>query len=334
MFKKPPLEITACILNTVQDISLLLGRYSDNFQIHSNIRLRKANNIRTIKSTVSIEGNTMSLDQVTDVLNGERIIAPEREIREVKNAIAVYERFNEFDAFCLDDLLKAHGIMMKGLTEGAGDFRSTGVCIMKDRQCIHVAPPAIEVSGLIANVFSYLQESEDSLLVKSCVFHYELEFIHPFSDGNGRMGRLWQQLILTKLHPIFKLVCVEELLEKFQSEYYAALQRSDQKGSSEDFVEFMLGIIKEALKQLKLEPNIENNGKSRLNYARSFLTTFKRSDYMNIFPQISTATASRDLASGVKSGILRKSQSNNQTMYVFAEGDLIRGKNANEFARF
>lgn len=321
MFKKPPLKITACILNTVQDISLVLGRYSDNFQIHSNIRLRKANNIRTIKSTVSIEGNTMSLDQVTDVLNGERIIAPEKEIREVKNAIDVYERFNELDAFCLDDLLKAHGIMMKGLTEEAGNFRRSGVCIMKGNQCVHVASPPIEVSWLIANVFSYLRESEDSLLVKSCVFHYELEFIHPFCDGNGRMGRLWQQLILTKLHPIFKLVCVEELLEKFQSEYYATLQRSDQKGSSEEFVEFMLGIIKEALKQLKLEPSIENNGEFRLNYARSFLSIFKRSDYMKIFPQISTATASRDLASGVKSGILRKSQSNNQTMYVFAKVD-------------
>lgn len=317
MFKKPPLRITSCILNTVQDISLLLGRYSDNFQIHSNVKLRKANHIRTIKSTVSIEGNSMSLEQVTDVLNGQRIIAPEREIREVKNAISVYERFNEFDAFCLNDLLKAHGIMMKGLTEESGNFRSTGVCIMRGIQCIHIAPPATEVSGLIANIFSYLKESDDSLLIKSCVFHYEFEFIHPFCDGNGRIGRLWQQLILAKLHPIFKLVCIEELLEKFQSEYYAALQRSDKKGSSEDFVEFMLEIIKEALKQLKLKPNIENNYESRLSYAQGLLTNFKRSDYMKIFPEISTATASRDLANGVKSGILKRSQSNNQTVYMF-----------------
>ena len=321
MFKKPPLEITSCILNTVQDISLLLGKYTDDFQIHSNIKLRKTNNIRTIKSTVSIEGNSMSLEQVTDILNGERVIAPEKEIREVKNAISVYEKFNEFDAFCVDDLLKAHGIMMKGLTKEAGDFRSTGVCIMKGGQCIHVAPPATEVSGLIANMFSYLKESDDSLLIKSCVFHYEFEFIHPFCDGNGRMGRLWQQLILAKLHPIFKLVCIEELLERFQPEYYAALRRSDEKGSSEDFVEFMLGIIKEAIKQLKLKPSIENNFESRLNYARDLLTVFKRADYMKIFPGISTATASRDLASGVKKGILEKSQSNNQTMYMFVRED-------------
>ena len=322
MFKRPPFEITARILNSVQDISLLLGKHLDNFQIHSNIRLRKSNNIRTIKSTVAIEGNSISLEQVTDILNGERIVAPEREIREVKNAISVYEKFNEFDAFRLDDLLNAHDIMMKGLTEESGKFRSTGVCIMKGNECMHLAPPPIEVSGLISNLFSYLTESEDSLLIKSCVFHYELEFIHPFCDGNGRMGRLWQQLILAKLHPIFKLVCIEELLEKFQSEYYAALQRSDQKGSSEDFVEFMLGIIREALKRLNIKPSDKSNYKARLNYARNMLTDFKRSDYMEIFQEISTATASRDLANGVKSGILKKSLTNNQTMYTFTEEDI------------
>lgn len=278
MFKRPPLEITSCILNSIQDISLLLGKHSNNFQIHSNIRLRKSNNIRTIKSTVAIEGNSISLEQVTDILNGARIVAPEKEIREVKNAISVYKKFNEFDAFRLDDLLNAHDIMMKGLTEESGKFRSTGVCIMKGNECIHLAPPAIEVSRLISNLFSYLTESEDSPLIKSCVFHYWLEFIHPFCDGNGRMGRLWQQLILTKLHPIFKLVCIEELLEKFQAEYYAALQRSDQNGSSEDFVEFMLGIIREALKQLNIKSNDKNNYKSRLHYARNMLTNFKRSE--------------------------------------------------------
>ena len=152
------------------------------------------------------------------------------------------------------------------------------------------------------------------------------EKIHPFCDGNGRIGRLWQQLILAKLHPIFKLVCIEELLEKFQSEYYAALQRSDQKGSSEDFVEFMLGIIREALRQLNLKPNDRNNCEARLNYARNLLTTFKRSDYMKLFSEISTATASRDLANGVKSGILKKSRSNNQTVYAFID------KNSNYYS--
>lgn len=320
MFTEPRLTLTSRILNEIQEISLLLGKYYDKFQIHSNIKLRKANHIQTIKSTVSIEGNSMSLDQVTDILNGERIVAPEREIKEVKNAIAVYERFNEFDSFNVDDLLRAHGIMMEGLTEDAGKFRRRGVCVMKGSICIHIAPLATEVSKLMDNLFVYLRESEDSFLVKSCVFHYELEFIHPFCDGNGRMGRLWQQLILARWHPIFKLVCIEELLEKFQGEYYNALRSSDIKGSSEDFVEFMLRIIKEAIKRLNVEPVIDNY-ESRLNYAKGLIDNFKRSDYIRLFTKISTATASRDLSTGVKLGILEKFSAKNQTKYRFVKNN-------------
>ncbi|GHU16411.1 hypothetical protein FACS189472_01380 [Alphaproteobacteria bacterium] len=209
--------------------------------------------------------------------------------------------------------------MMNDLTEDAGNFRNRGVGIFKGKEIVHVAPPHQNVSGLVANLFSYLRESEDSLLIKSCVFHYEFEFIHPFSDGNGRIGRLWQQLTLSKLHSIFKIVCIEELLEKYQAEYYEALQKSDSSGNSEFFIEFILSIILQALENLKLQigTNIPNNSIDRLYYAKNFIDNFKRADYMKLLPGLSTATASRDLINGVKNGILESTNSKNKTLYKF-----------------
>ena len=176
--------------------------------------------------------------------------------------------------------------------------------------------------------YSLTNISEDSLLIKSCVFHYEFEFIHPFSDGNGRIGRLWQQLILAKWHPAFKFLCVEELLEKYQSEYYDALHKSDLAGSSESFIEFMLGIIFDSLKNLRsvIKINSADNFESRLSYARNFLNHFKRADYMQLIQEISTATASRDLINGVKNGILEKENSGNQTKYFFRETNAFSKK--------
>lgn len=288
-----------------------------DYDSYSDIKLRKKNSIRTVKSTVSIEGNGLSLEQVTDVLNGIRVIAPKNELLEVKNAISAYEQMDTFDAFNIDHLLLAHKIMMTGLTQDAGNFRNSGVGIVKENRYVHVAPPPLEVSGLISNLFAYLMESSDSLLIKSCVFHYEFEFIHPFCDGNGRVGRLWQQLILSKMHPVFKIICVEELLEKNQEEYYGALRTSDDKGSSETFVEFMLKMIKISLKNSPGLMPAENNFRTRLLYAKNSINNFKRADYMRLFPNISTATASRDLINGVKFGILKKNNSKNQTMYSF-----------------
>lgn len=318
MFQTPPLKITTEIVNLVQEVSLLLGSIPRiDYDSYSDIKLRKKNSIRTVKSTVSIEGNSLSLEQVTDILNGVRVVAPKNELLEVKNAISVYEQMDAFDAFNIDHLLLAHKIMMTGLTKEAGNFRNSGVGIVKENHCIHIAPPPLEVSGLISNLFTYLTESQDNLLIKSCVFHYEFEFIHPFCDGNGRIGRLWQQLILSKMHPVFKIICVEELLEKNQEKYYSALRISDNEGSSERFVEFMLNIIKTALENSPCLIPAENNFRTRLLYAKNSINNFKRADYMKIFPNISTATASRDLINGVKSGILKKNNSKNQTTYSF-----------------
>jgi len=320
MFKTPPFKITSKIIEHIQNIFLILGNLNYNvFKAHSDIRLRKINNIKSIKSSLAIEGNSLSLDQVSDILNGQRVVAPKKDIAEVKNAISVYEAFDQFNAFDMEDLLKAHKLMMNNLVEDAGKFRNAGVGIFKGQQAVHIAPSHKEVSGLIANLFSYLKESDDSLLIKSCVFHYEFEFIHPFSDGNGRLGRLWQQLILAELHSIFKIVCIEELLEKYQSEYYDALHRSDLAGSSEIFMEFMLEIILQALEQLKSQigTSIPNNFTDRLYYAKNFIDKFRRSEYLKLMPELSTSTASRDLINGVKNGILEKINSKNQTVYVF-----------------
>lgn len=322
MFQAPPLKMTMEIVNLVQDISLLLGSIPCiDCSVHSNVKLRKKNSIRTVKSTVAIEGNSLSLEQVSDVLNGVHVTAPKNELLEVKNAIFAYEQMDTFDAFSIDHLLRAHKIMMAGLTEDAGNFRNSGVGIVKENRYVHVAPPPLEVSGLMSNLFAYLTESIDNLLIKSCVFHYEFEFIHPFCDGNGRIGRFWQQLILSKMHSVFRMICVEELLEKNQEEYYNSLRISDSKGSSEAFVEFMLIMIKTALKNSPGLVPIENNFRSRLLYAKNSINNFKRADYMKIFPNISSATASRDLINGVKSGILKKNNSKNQTTYSFSERD-------------
>lgn len=316
MFQTPPLKMTMEIVNLVQDISLLLGSIPrTNYNIYCDVKLRKRNSIRTVKSTVSIEGNSLSLAQVTDILNGVRVAAPKNELLEVKNAISTYNQIDTFDAFNIDHLLLAHKIMMTGLTEDAGNFRNSGVGIVKENHYVHIAPPPLEVSGLISNLFTYLTKSKDNLLIKSCVFHYEFEFIHPFCNGNGRMGRLWQQLILSKMHPVFKIICVEELLEKNQEEYYNALRISDDKGSSETFVEFMLNMIKISLENSpRLMPA---EFRTRLLYAKNSINNFKRADYMRLFPNISMATASRDLIKGVKSGILKKNNSKNQTTYSF-----------------
>ena len=322
MFKKPPFKITPRIVDHIQNIFLIFGCLSQNsFKLHSDIKLRKANSIRSIKSSMAIEGNSLSLDQVSDILNGQKIIAPKKDIMEIKNAISVYEKFDEFDVFDLDSLIKAHKLMMTDLMDVAGSFRTGGVGIFKENEAIHIAPPHMEVSGLVANLFSYLKDADDSLLIKSCVFHYEFEFIHPFSDGNGRIGRLWQQLILSKLHSVFKLVCVEELLEKYQMEYYESLHNSDLAGSSEIFIEFMLGVILEALRKTSAHIGTSrgNNFMDRLLYAKNFIDNFKRSEYLQLISGISTATASRDLLNGVKNGILKKVNSGNQAIYAFTK---------------
>ena len=219
----PPFTISAEAINKIADISRLIERYAIRMEQEDALLLRKANKIKTIHSSLAIEGNTLGEDQVRDIMNGKTIVAPLRQIQEVKNAIATYEQFQHLDAFKENDLLRAHAIMMQALVDNAGRYRRGGVGVFSESGCVHIAPPAERVPYLMSDLFDWLNHSHDHLLVRSCVFHYEFEFIHPFADGNGRMGRLWQSLILSKLHPIFEHLPVENMVYANQQQYYDAI---------------------------------------------------------------------------------------------------------------
>jgi len=213
------------------------------------LKLRKANRIKTIHGSLAIEGNTLSESQITAILEGKRIVAPIREIQEVKNAIETYDLYSSLNPYSIKDLLKAHGIMMAALIDAPGRFRSSGVGVVAGTQVIHMAPPAERVPKLMADLFDWLKQAKDHLLIRSCVFHYEFEFIHPFTDGNGRMGRLWQSLLLGQLHPVFQYLPVENMVYTNQQGYYQAINLSTKKTDSGIFVDFMLEEILSTLKR-------------------------------------------------------------------------------------
>ena len=245
---KPPFTISAKAISMIAEISALIERYAIRLEQHDALKLRKANKIKTIQSSLAIEGNTLSENQVTDILDGKKVVAPLREIQEVRNAIATYDLFPQLDPFSVSDLLKAHGVMMSALVDEAGKFRHGGVGVFAGKQAVHIAPLAERVPGLIADLFDWLKHAEDHLLIRSCVFHYEFEFIHPFADGNGRMGRLWQSLILTRLNPVFQHLPVETMVHDNQQRYYQAINASTESGNSGIFIDFMLHELLQALK--------------------------------------------------------------------------------------
>ena len=246
---QPPFTISSRAVWLVAEISALVERYVIRLEQHDALKLRRANRIKTIHSSLAIEGNTLSLKQVTDILDGKRVVAPLREIQEVKNAIATYDLAPTLNPFSVKDLLKAHRTMTAALEDGAGKFRTGGVGVFNGGQVIHVAPPAGQVPQLVASLFDWLRHSKDHLLIRSCVFHYEFEFIHPFADGNGRTGRLWQSLILGKLNPVFLHLPVETMVHDNQNGYYQAINDSTAKTDSGVFIDFMLERILEALRQ-------------------------------------------------------------------------------------
>ena len=245
----PPFSVSAEAINLIAQISAQIERYAIRLEQSDGLRLRKANRIKTIHSSLAIEGNKLTEGQVSDIIDGKNVVAPLRDIQEVKNAIATYDLYDSLDAFSVDDLLKAHGVMMQALTNEAGRFRRGGVGVFGETGCVHIAPPADRVPYLIKDLFGWLRNSTDHLLIRSCVFHYEFEFIHPFIDGNGRMGRLWQSLILGKLHPLFQFLPVENMVHANQQAYYDAIGESSRIGNSAPFIDFMLREILHTLKQ-------------------------------------------------------------------------------------
>lgn len=252
----PPFVITSKAINLIAEISSLIERYAIRLEMQDGLRLRKANRIKTIHSSLAIEGNNLSEAEVEDILNGKHIVAPLREIQEVKNAIRTYELYETLNPFDINDLRRAHGVMMEALTEDAGNFRRGGVGVYSEKGVVHIAPPAERVPTLMADLFEWLRSTDDHLLIRSCVFHYEFEFIHPFSDGNGRMGRLWQSLILGELHSLFAHLPVENMVYANQQNYYDAIQASTKNGESGPFIDFMLQEILNTLSRYKGE-NIE-----------------------------------------------------------------------------
>jgi len=255
----PPHTITPLILSQVAEICEQVGRLDSLFRAGEELggapapHLRKNNRIRTIHSSLAIENNSLSLDQVTDVIAGKRVLGLEREVQEVRNAFAAYQNLEKWNPKSSDDLLAAHGCMMKEMMKeidsAAGRFRSQGVGIYRGSQLVHMAPPADRVPYLIDQLFNWLDQTELHPLIASAVVHYELEFIHPFSDGNGRIGRLWQTLILTKWNPIFEELPVETIIHQEQTSYYKALGKADAIAEATPFIDFTLSAIITALRQ-------------------------------------------------------------------------------------
>lgn len=314
---KPPYDITPLTLRLISTISEKIGEINANFLDKQSPTLRKQNKIRTIQSTLQIEGNNLSEEQITALIEDKKVIGPQKDILEVLNAINVYDNIDNFDFTSEKSFLKAHKLLMSGLVDDAGKYRSKGVGIVKGSKVSHIAPPAQNLSFLMKELFSYLKKDDELALIKSCVFHYEMEFIHPFIDGNGRMGRLWQTVILMKKYPVFEFLPFETLISKNQSAYYTALANSDKAGKSTLFIEYMLGIIDNSLAEMLSYTSRILTEKDRLTYfIKSEKKQFTRKDYMSVFKDISSATASRDLKKAVDLGWIKKQGNNNQTVYL------------------
>ena len=243
--KKPPFEITNQIIDYVAAIAELVGRLTSTNQLSANPTLRRSNRIRTIHGSLAIEQNTLSLEQVTAVLNGKHVLAPPKDIAEVKNAYEVYERLDELNPYSVEDLLTAHRIMTQGLVNEAGMFRTRPVGIVDNEgHILHFGTLPQYVPDLVMELLDWVEKSDVHILIRSCVFHYELELIHPFADGNGRIGRLWHTLLLSKWNPDFAWLPVESIIHERQQEYYAAINASNDARESTVFIEFMLSSIK------------------------------------------------------------------------------------------
>ena len=244
----PPLTLTPALLSQVAGIAEALGRWSALQSSQPSPRLRRENRIHTIQASLAIEQNSLSLEQVTALFDGQRVVGPARDIQEVRNAIAAYEALHSWDPTSREHLLEAHGLLMSGLIEAPGRFRTGGVGIYRGDQLVHMAPPAARVPDLVSDLLIWLATSGWHPLIVSCVAHYELEFIHPFADGNGRLGRLWQTLILSRWNPLLAWLPIEEVIRSRQQGYYDSLGQADQQGDLAPFVAYQLEAIHEALR--------------------------------------------------------------------------------------
>lgn len=312
--QKPPFEITNQMIDYVAEIAELMGKLSAVASLSTNPMLRRSNRIRTIHGSLAIEQNTLSLEQVTAVLNGKHVLAPPKDIAEVKNAYEIYERLDELDPFSMKDLLTAHGIMTRGLVEESGVFRTRPVGVVdSEGHVLHFGTLPQYVPDLVMELLDWAKTSGVHMLIRSCVFHYELEQIHPFADGNGRVGRLWHTLLLSKWNPTFAWLPVESIIHDRQQEYYEAINASNDAGESTVFIEFMLSAIKASL----IEAISASDEMSDVKIDKSTLRWKKIEEYLKTHDYImnadvrklcgvSAATANRILSSFVEEEKLSK----------------------------
>lgn len=319
--KQPPFEIDERIMADVIEIAELVGRVSVTDKISMNPTLRRTNRIQTIYSSLAIEQNTLDIEQVTAVLSGKRVIAPPKDIAEVQNAYEIYDNMDKLNPYSIDDLLKAHSVMERGLLNEAGEFRSRPVGVAdSEGNILHFGTLPQYVPKLVQELLEWTEKSEIHLLIKSCVFHYEFELIHPFADGNGRMGRLWHTLLLSKWNPIFAWLPIESIIHDNQSEYYNAINVSNNNGNSTVFIEFMLSVIKQALQEsINDKPkNISSKSDLRWNKINDYLETHEyilNSDVQKLLG-VSSATATRILVGFMKDGKLKRIRIKNCWGYV------------------
>ena len=324
--KQPPFEITHRMIDDVAEIAALVGNLTATDALSASPTLRRSNRIRTIHGSLAIEQNTLTLEQVTAVLNGKQVLAPPRDIAEVRNAYEIYERLEDLDPYSVDDLLTAHGILTRGLVEESGMFRTKPVGVVdREGRILHFGTLPQYVPDLVLELLDWARTSEVHMLIRSCVFHYELELIHPFADGNGRMGRLWHTLLLFQWNPVFAWLPVESIIHDRQQEYYDAINASNEAGESTAFVEFMLSAIQASLIEAVEMSDVMRDGKPdkaslRWNKIRSYLAT--HDSVMNADVRelcgVSAATANRILAGLVSAGKLVKCRRGGHWAYQMA----------------
>ena len=328
--KQPPFQITNKIIGDVAEISEQIGRLSAHNHLSANPNLRRTNRIRTIYGSLAIEQNTLSLEQVTAVLNGKHVLAPPKDIAEVKNAYEIYEHMDELDPYSVDDLLTAHGIMTRGLVDESGMFRTRPVGVVnQDGQVVHLGTLPQYVPDSVTELLDWTKHSDLHMLIKSCVFHYEFELIHPFADGNGRVGRLWHTLLLSKWNPTFAWLPVESIIHDRQQDYYNAINASNNAGESTAFIEFMLSAIKASLidaTKMSDDMSDEKTDKKtlRLKKIEQFLRTHEyimNADVRELCG-VSAATANRVLAGLTETGVLKKYHINGYWKYKSAKKNL------------
>ncbi len=320
--KNPPFRITDAMINLVAETAELMGRLTVTAQLSGNPVLRRNNRIRTIHGSLAIEQNTLSIEQVTAVLNGKQVLAPPKDISEVKNAYEIYEKLEELNPYSMEDLLMAHGIMTRGLVEESGEFRSRPVGVVdQEGRVLHFGTLPAYVPGLVEELLDWTKHSTVHMLMRSCVFHYEFELIHPFADGNGRMGRLWHTLLLSQWNPLFAWLPVESMIHDNQQAYYDAINRANEEVESTAFIEFMLTILKSAILDAIDAGEASSKGTDKVadrwNRIQRYLEThdFIQNADVRELCGVSAATANRILSGLAEEGRLSRCREGNHWAY-------------------